>query len=617
LVAMDRAERQAAGASHAQAAGRAGHGHGEAAAAGGAQGAQAGVAGAAAAGGAGQLAGGGIAGQAAATGTAASEFTKETLMRMADDKTQGVLCTTDVFDKNAGRGGPYAYTGWSNIHKGLIKRPVPWVGLVREYTSRREGKATTVYALTEAGRVAAYRLHREAERAGWCTCGLVQPAGCCGGELGVRGERLPALRHMMTPEGFAAREEWEGQVVEWERREAEHQNAIEVWKRGQGQPSANTSGRAGANTAGGAGAGGLGTIRGAFAGAAACFKAETQRGAGIAGGEEWAGDSDGGLSPQAKRLPRDRDGAGPSSARPGLPSLRQIPLSDALRRQRQAANQSSLLPIAQPTSHSLGRADAAIHPWDLLVGNRVESRATPRPPRGQARASDGRWGDGCGSPQGTSRRGQGASELYTGNGSQGGQGASDSHLADGSPSPNGGSQTEDDGYDSDPLAGLLARAASSRAGEAARAAAGVGAASPGLSVGAPAAAKGAAKGVAAGAPAAAKGVASGANAGTAATGVAKGAARAAAAAPSPPMEARWQSEEDSLSEEPDLVSNLVACGFDEAEARRALQRCHGSPRARLNAAVDLLLGRGGAPAVEAAGMGGRGPVRSPSKRERE
>ena len=38
-----------------------------------------------------------------------------------------------------------------------------------------------------------------------------------------------------------------------------------------------------------------------------------------------------------------------------------------------------------------------------------------------------------------------------------------------------------------------------------------------------------------------------------------------------------------------LVENLAACGFARERARAALARCSGSPRARLNAAFDMLL----------------------------
>ena len=105
-------------------------------------------------------------------------------MAMADDKSDGPLCSTAIYE---GGGGHGYYNGWSNLHKGLVKRPMPWVCLVREMSGRRNGRATHLYALTEGGKVAAARLHAEAEAAGWCGCGLVAPSRCRGSELGARG----------------------------------------------------------------------------------------------------------------------------------------------------------------------------------------------------------------------------------------------------------------------------------------------------------------------------------------------------------------------------------------------------------------------------------------------
>ncbi|EOD20516.1 hypothetical protein EMIHUDRAFT_208407 [Emiliania huxleyi CCMP1516] len=98
----------------------------------------------------------------------------EELMAMADDKSDGPLCSTAIYE---GGGGHGYYNGWSNLHKGLVKRPMPWVCLVREMSGRRNGRATHLYALTEGGKVAAARLHAEAEAAGWCGCGLAPSWG--------------------------------------------------------------------------------------------------------------------------------------------------------------------------------------------------------------------------------------------------------------------------------------------------------------------------------------------------------------------------------------------------------------------------------------------------------
>ncbi|EOD19729.1 hypothetical protein EMIHUDRAFT_255602, partial [Emiliania huxleyi CCMP1516] len=51
-----------------------------------------------------------------------------------------------------------------------------------------------------------------------------------------------------------------------------------------------------------------------------------------------------------------------------------------------------------------------------------------------------------------------------------------------------------------------------------------------------------------------------------------------------------QSEAQAAAPPPGaLVENLAACGFARERARAALARCSGSPRARLNAAFDMLL----------------------------
>lgn len=169
--------------------------------------------------------------------TTSLEFTKEDLMSMAKAEV-GKLCDKDPFEKTTT--GPFPYTGWSSIHKGLINRPLPWVPLVREYSSR--SLRCKVYLLTEAGRVVAQQMHREAEGRGVCCCGLVAPSRKCTskGTLGLFEERLPALRSALTAEAFAAREEWVKSFVEWERREEQFQSAMEKWEHARIQSDGET-----------------------------------------------------------------------------------------------------------------------------------------------------------------------------------------------------------------------------------------------------------------------------------------------------------------------------------------------------------------------------------------
>ena len=81
---------------------------------------------------------------------------------------------------------------------------------------------------------------------------------------------------MMTPEGFAEREEWERRCIAWEAAEAAHLEAVEAWKRRQ--PSSSSAGGGGGAAGGGGGAAGGGG----------------GSGGGGSGGGEAAADEDGG-----------------------------------------------------------------------------------------------------------------------------------------------------------------------------------------------------------------------------------------------------------------------------------------------------------------------------------
>ena len=63
--------------------------------------------------------------------------------------------------------------------------------------------------------------------------------------------------------------------------------------------------------------------------------------------------------------------------------------------------------------------------------------------------------------------------------------------------------------------------------------------------------------------------------------------------------------------------NLEACGYPREQARWALSRCQGSPRARLNGALDLLLDGGEGGGGSGSGGGSAGTPVSPAKRPLE
>ena len=73
--------------------------------------------------------------------------------------------------------GAYSYDGWANVHGGLIKRSLPWRPLLVEHRNKKAAGSGITFSLAEpAGVAAARRLHQEAERNGFCTCGLVRPS---------------------------------------------------------------------------------------------------------------------------------------------------------------------------------------------------------------------------------------------------------------------------------------------------------------------------------------------------------------------------------------------------------------------------------------------------------
>ena len=84
------------------------------------------------------------------------------------------------------------------------------------------------------------------------------------------------------------------------------------------------------------------------------------------------------------------------------------------------------------------------------------------------------------------------------------------------------------------------------------------------------------------------------------------------------------SEGDSRSDGPRFrrrfevgCRNLEACGYPREQARWALSRCQGSPRARLNGALDLLLDGSGGGGGSGSGGGSAGTPVSPAKRPLE
>ena len=67
-------------------------------------------------------------------------FSKEELMRLANDRSRGALCSVDLYDGRAGastQAGAFAYDGWANVHSGLIKRDLPWRPLLVEHRNKK------------------------------------------------------------------------------------------------------------------------------------------------------------------------------------------------------------------------------------------------------------------------------------------------------------------------------------------------------------------------------------------------------------------------------------------------------------------------------------------------
>ena len=125
-------------------------------------------------GGGGGGSGGGAAGGATLDPSGVT-FSKEELMRLAND---GKLCEVDVYDGHAvaatQASGSYGYDGWANVQKGLIKRDVPWLPLLLEHRNKRAVGGGASFSLSDpAGVAAARRLHMEAELCGHCSCGPV------------------------------------------------------------------------------------------------------------------------------------------------------------------------------------------------------------------------------------------------------------------------------------------------------------------------------------------------------------------------------------------------------------------------------------------------------------
>mmetsp|Transcript_12823 Transcript_12823/g.40952 ORF Transcript_12823/g.40952 Transcript_12823/m.40952 type:complete len:146 (+) Transcript_12823:466-903(+) len=86
---------------------------------------------------------------------------------------------------------------------------------------------------------------------------------------------------------------------------------------------------------------------------------------------------------------------------------------------------------------------------------------------------------------------------------------------------------------------------------------------------------------------------------------------------SPPAPVRSDDTFGNFSSEQAMVGNLEACGYPREQARWALSCCQGSPRARLNGALDLLLDGGGGGGGSGSGSGSAGTPVSPAKRPLE
>mmetsp|Transcript_35364 Transcript_35364/g.115205 ORF Transcript_35364/g.115205 Transcript_35364/m.115205 type:complete len:149 (-) Transcript_35364:244-690(-) len=92
---------------------------------------------------------------------------------------------------------------------------------------------------------------------------------------------------------------------------------------------------------------------------------------------------------------------------------------------------------------------------------------------------------------------------------------------------------------------------------------------------------------------------------------------AALASPPAPLPVRSDDTFGNFSSEEAMVGNLEACGYPREQARWALSRCQGSPRARLNGALDLLLDGGEGGGGSGSGGGSAGTPVSPAKRPLE
>ena len=174
-------------------------------------------------------------------------FTKEELMRMANDPE---LCHVDMYDRHAvaatQAASSYGADGWTNVHKSLLKRDVPWLPFLLERRNRKAVGGGASFSLAEpAGVAAARRLHQEAERCGFCKCGLVAPAEFAqlpmeddgkGGRVrpptyGLIADRSSTVQQCMSASAWDAYSKWERDCIAWEAAEKDYERRVEDWQK--------------------------------------------------------------------------------------------------------------------------------------------------------------------------------------------------------------------------------------------------------------------------------------------------------------------------------------------------------------------------------------------------
>ena len=180
-------------------------------------------------------------------------FSKAEMMRLANDRSKGVLCAVDMYDGRAvgaTQAGAYSYDGWSGVHSHLVKRDVPWRPLLVEHRNKRAAGGGATFSLADpAGAAAARRLHCEAEHLGLCTCGLVPKARFAQAPLeesesgkkeraaahGLTADRASTMRLLMSDDAWREWQPWEQGMIAYEASEAAFEQRLAQWRNDHAQ----------------------------------------------------------------------------------------------------------------------------------------------------------------------------------------------------------------------------------------------------------------------------------------------------------------------------------------------------------------------------------------------